>query len=252
MPDIDELLRIAAREPSRGPDLPRVATRARTLRRRGHVARGTVLVLAALIAVPLLRTEGRDDSPDLLEQLPTASATPAPVPSLAPSRGTDGSPLAVAPASRAGSPSLSPAAPAQPSRATATPKPEPEPTNAATAAPEPKETLRPGYPPADSCNVSTTDLTAGESRSCRFTATAEGGWRVKNIVTAGNLHEDAAEVLVERDGRTYRYLGGRSPTACGNDVIEPGDIVTVTVRQTDRGYRDFDLAAGAPYDCFSG
>jgi hypothetical protein len=95
-------------------------------------------------------------------------------------------------------------------------------------------------------------LAPGESRSCRFTATADGGWRIKNNLTTGTIEQDQAEVLVERDGKTSRYLGGMNEEGCAGDVIEPGDIVTVTVRQTTLGYRDFDLAAGEGYDCLNG
>lgn len=67
-------------------------------------------------------------------------------------------------------------------------------------------------------------------------------------VGVGYVNRSEALVTVVHDGTTTQYDGNGSPT-CGYDIIEPGDLVTVTVKQTDVGSFDFTLGAGADYHC---
>lgn len=253
MPDVTELLAAAARMPTGEPDLVRVERRAAALRRRQQAARGGA-VLAAGLATVLVAQVGRSGS-DALEQVPaerpTVTASVRPEPSAASSAGVvvPDPPTRVAEVPTAveadADPGTTPAPAPRPSSDLAAPNAAPNaaPTAASTAA-------SPGYPSAASCRVDTVGLLANEERSCRFTATASGGWRVTHRYGAGNVGNPKAYVDVTRSGRTTRYGGRATDSAgCGDDVVQPGDLVTVTVTQTDAGYVEMEAAAGAGHGC---
>jgi hypothetical protein len=204
------------------------------------VAAAAVVILAVPV---LLNLPERQDA---LQQLPateptstataSASAGPTGVPTPSPSPGADGSPVPAGPDGEA--PTVEPLA-----------EPAAPPASAASGRPS---TAAAGYPPADSCHVSTrTLLTAKESASCQFSAIAAGGWRLVNDAQAGYSAPEDAIVEVRRNGVVHRYVAGAAynKTTCRNDVIQPGDLVTVTVRQASRGYQSYDLGAGRGYDC---
>lgn len=254
MPDISELLAAAARVPTTGPDLVRVERRATALRRRQQVVRGGVALAAALATVFVAQVGLA--GPDALEQVPADRPTqnasvqpePSPEPSAQPSPGvaapgppTDAvaAPAAVGPAAEPASPPSAETAPS------AAPAPAPEPAAGDGA---------PTYPAAASCRVDSAGLPPNEERTCRFTATRTGGWRFTVRDGAGYISNTKAFVDVTRNGRTTRY--GRDGTGrlsnspqCGDDVVQPGDLVAVTVGQTDVGYFDIEVAAGAGYGC---
>ena len=184
-----------------------------------------------------------DGEPEGLTPLPatgqTSDPSPVPVPSL--HTATRSTPTALA-SGRAGSSPL-----ADQSAASATPSPRESGGTGGTPVPTP--TPRPSLPPpARSCHVSTAGLAEGESRSCAFTATVEGGWR-NDPPEAGVFRGEVGEVLVRRNGKTTRYVAF-GYADCADDIIEPGDVVTVTLRQTSPLGQVHDLGAGDEYGCY--
>jgi hypothetical protein len=65
---------------------------------------------------------------------------------------------------------------------------------------------------------------------------------------------DVGEVLVTRDGSTTRYRVYEYGTGnCADDVIRPGDLVTVTVQQNPVAIpQEWVLSAGVGYGCPGG
>lgn len=225
------------------PDLTRIAGRSQALRRQERVRRAA-LVAAALLLVPLayrgygVGTEELRPAP-ATHPHPTSTSTSAPA--------SDTNPDAPGPGSTGVG--TAPAASGRPSGAASPARPEiAEGTAAPTAAPGSAD-----FPARPSCHVSTGGVPEGQTSSCRFTATAVGGWRVQSseyTVSKGDL----GEVLVQRAGKTTRYVvpSFGNPPPCRDDVIRPGDLVTVTVNgQVDpvAFQNNQDLAAGADYGC---
>jgi hypothetical protein len=246
VPDISELLSTAARTTQADPDLAVLERRAGSLRRRQRaVLSSGVLSLGLLVALLVRATGGA--SVDGLHEVPMTDGKSRPTASASSFNGPLPAEPSVAtppagsrqPFPGAGSPTAGPVRSGRRSPNVQGPRPAATPSAEST-----------DFPPAPSCHVSTRDLASGETKSCRFTATAPGGWRIKNGLTVGYVNRARAEVRVTRDGRTTTYGGQFSdPNACGDDVIRTGDLVTVTVQQTDVGTTDFDLAAGSGYDC---
>lgn len=96
----------------------------------------------------------------------------------------------------------------------------------------------------------TDTATLGETRTCRFTATVAGGWSSDVRASAGDVFQTKVDVAVTRNGQTRRY-GDYARRNCGDAVIRPGDQVTVTARQANPGYFDFEVGAGDGYGCAS-
>lgn len=108
---------------------------------------------------------------------------------------------------------------------------------------------------AASCAVHGDALTDYGQQSCRFTATAPGGWNVDG----GDVPSDrrrVATVNVTRDGvtTTYRSRQVSDPTStgffrvqgCADGIIEPGDLVEVIIElQQEWIYPQSTMGAGA-------
>lgn len=246
MPDIEQLLRLAARDPRTPTDLAAVAHRGRVLVRRRRAGQTAVAVVAVLaIVVPGVVLAGGDKqvlqpTDRVPTPTPSAGASAAPTP-----KGASGAP---APSGVAAG-SLPPAAIGVPPEPDPTPSTAPaDPTGAPSASPTP--TARPSggsYPSAPSCTVNTEGLLPDQSRSCRFTATAAGGWgtRQQGGVNAGQPARLTVEVT--RDGVTQHNPGDRG--GCADAVVAPGDQVVVTIVQGDLGYGVTHGGAGDVWDC---
>lgn len=246
MPEITDLLASAAREGSNGPDLVRVSRRAAVLRRRQRVGRSAGALGLALVAVVLFRSVGAGTQ--ALEQIPADRAphptqTSFPVPEPSPPGAFDlGHPTASPGPSSSGGTSNPTAAAPGPAQA---------PGRQPTSSPPPSAPAG-SYPPATSCSVSTTALAPEQTATCRFTATARGGYEILGsaFVRPGSTVDPVAYIEVFRDGRTTRYDPFSSRTVCRSNIIEVGDRVTVTAGQAEAGrYYDYELAAGAGHDC---
>jgi hypothetical protein len=127
------------------------------------------------------------------------------------------------------------------------------------------------YARAATCSVDT----VGESvRTCRFTATAAGGWNMYFVDPVnGNFNSNAhAEVRVTRDGKTTTYKtheeqwdpvdpADRRPAGCADNVVQPGDQVEVIVyapagdwlqNGQDSNRPDIGAGAGQDWGCTNG
>ncbi|HVE99637.1 MAG TPA: hypothetical protein VNA12_10715 [Mycobacteriales bacterium] len=240
MPDISDLLSSAAPDVRSEPDLGALERRASALRRRQHVLRAApALALVLLFSALLLnRTPG---APDELRETDggTVSTAPRPgLPTVAP-----GMPVGPLPG-RSGAPSREVTA------ESAEPLPAPTPSGARSVSRRTPPTPT-AYPPKRSCRVDTIGLPAGATRSCSFTATHDGGYRVVAAHPGNDVAGDHW-VDVTRNGKTTRY-GNESAVEshCGSDVIEPGDLVTVGVYRTAGNVMEFEMAAGEGYYCGS-
>jgi hypothetical protein len=110
------------------------------------------------------------------------------------------------------------------------------------------------YPAADSCRVSTLEDPITQTRTCRFTATAPGGWQLSRPVGGLGVFAGYAPantmVRVVRAGMVV-HQGERS-AECRDGVIRRGDQVTVTIQQHSRTHvEDLDLAAGVGHGCMT-
>jgi len=249
VPDISELMHAATGESATRPDLVAVTARARVLRRQQQVGRASVAAAVALLVIPAVSNSWRGGS-DALEQLPPATpnvdatSTPGPTPAAVRSEGPS-IPLAVGaavspdpvPSRRTGA---TPAA-----VVTAQPDLRAEPGRVQSTAPPPTGT----YAPGSSCSVSTTAMAPGTSQSCRFTATAVGGWRLSFSSTILPSRTELGLIEVYRNGRATRYDAWDPDEKCLDDAVQPGDLVTVTVKQDDQGHTDFELGAGSTWTC---
>lgn len=244
MPDVIELLAATARQTSEAPDLEAISHRATALRRQERVLKGAALLLLGALVVPALRWGGGPH--DGLEQIPatrppTVTASPSP-----------GGPLPVA-GSQPGGDSTVPArlAPGSgPSLGAFT-----APSKAALPgrfSPSTSPTPKAGYPSAASCEVTSSDLAPGQSRSCQFRATQAGGANVTLDGQRPGLLLDGSQeaiVTVERNGRVLRYDLFSNSGFCVSEVIRPGDLIGVTARQLKTGYVAFTVAAGSRHGC---
>lgn len=250
MADVTELLSLAGRDGGRELDLDAVQSRATTLQRRERALRVAAIAAAVAVVVPLTQLRGGNDA---LEQQPAGPTRPvpsvlvtssAPAPTAAPLRDASPAPQQSARTS-AGPESSPPSAPtaAQASSASGSHQAVPAPTSGAAPAGD--------FPARQSCQVSATALGPGQQSSCQFTATVRGGWYFENGMGAFvdyENHDAAAEVLVQRGGGSTRYVV--EDITCMDDVVRPGDRVTVLVRQSQAGgYSDFQLGAGGGFDC---
>lgn len=253
MADLTQLLSDAADPVGAGPDLVAITERAGALRRR---ASGAAVVVAAV--VPFLVLDGGDgteelrqaDTPAGPETTATITATPS-APQIAPSPPTvrrspgqggvvpvpGGSPRLE---TRRAEPAPSGARPTGSERA-AVPSPDPSPGGEE-------------FPPAASCTLTTRDLQTDTERTCRFTATRNGGWQLtRGVGVFAGYDPGTYRVHVVRDGRevydtddidTYDTEGN-----CDSEVIRPGDLVTLVLESNPNNYADVELAAGDGYGC---
>lgn len=258
MPDICALMRAATDGVTTGPDLAAVAVRARELQRQQQLWRASLVAAVALLIVPAV-TGSWPAGRDALQPVPPAvtgiDGSPRPEPS--PGVGVLRQPALGAPVS--GPAVVGAAAAAQPvasRRPRATPAAVPGPRGAAQPATETETETgqhptapRPAgsYPEAPSCSIASTAMAPASSRSCQFTATGAGGYRLTFSSTILPSGTHLALVEVHREGRTTRYDAWEQ--ACLNDVVRPGDLVTITVRQDERGHTDFEVGAGSTWGC---
>ena len=244
MADLEALLELAARPPREALDLAAVERRAGVLRRRRQaaVALGAACAVGLVAAVPALLGAVTGGRAERLTPLPADRPTSAPsAPVQQPVRtGRAGGPVALAPGVPAPTVAATPAADLV--RPTAV-----VPVRTATATPG---TAPAQYPAAASCEVDTVGLAPGGSRSCRFRATAAGGWRYRFRGGLGTGPGAMATytVLVTRDGVTSRNPGDTGAD-CANDVIRAGDLVEVIVRQESQGYIERWVGAGSGFRC---
>ena len=243
MSDIRTLLHEAAPTPLEPLDMEAVRARAVRRMRRRLVAlvTGVTALLAAAIPIgnSLLAPAGGGDAsviiapppavadpavePDRSDQVPSGPAEPS-----HPSGSTEGSASSESPNAQ----SMAPA----PSIFTPTPTADP----AATATAK--------YPLAKSCSVDNAGLAYGEQRSCTFTATHAGGWNFYQPPEHGPSIGDPATVTVRvvHDGATQIYrsemlpdggpAGSYDVEGCDDAIIQPGDLIEVTIEQPDGRY----------------
>ena len=241
MPDIGDLLNTAAHDPRTPLDLATVERRAGALRRRQQALLAAPALVLVLVVSALVLTRG-PGTPDELREADGGTVTADPGASaLTDAVGSPGAP--------GSSTTPVPDIDGRPAGDVAEVSGEPRP---ATSAPRGSLTQPPvptptSYPRAPSCRVSTVGMPAGQSRSCSFTATADGGYRL-NAAHPGNFVAGEHRVDVTRDGKTTTY-GKDFRDSCGDSVIEPGDRVVVTVRRTSGNVTEFEMAAGEGYNC---
>lgn len=127
---------------------------------------------------------------------------------------------------------------------------------APTLTPSSPTTTAPAYPAAASCWVDNRDLGPSEQRSCRFTATAEGG-------TSRRPYGDEAssphgQVFVTRYGTTtvhpvvgVHVFAGDVEHGCEDLFIQPGDLVEVVLTNNPGGTREVEtIGAGHGWECY--
>ncbi|HVE99392.1 MAG TPA: hypothetical protein VNA12_09450 [Mycobacteriales bacterium] len=240
MPDIVDLLNAAVPDIPSESDLDALARRAGELRRRQHALRA-LPALAVVLALSLVAVNRIPGEPDRLTPIPATegslSASPQPLTAtLAPPAGSRPTPQAT------GTPNVS--------TGTA-PVPGPAVTRPASTASSPRPAPSPtAFPAAESCRVDISGLEAGQSRSCSFTATAEGGYNMRQTgeVAAVTVAGENYRVDVTRGGRTSTH-GYDEYAPCKDAVVEPGDQVTVTVYKLKENVTDFQVGAGEGYNC---
>lgn len=243
MPDIGALLRAGVDGVPAPPDLVRIQGRADALRRRQTTLRSSlVLGVVALVVAPLVHYSGGRDT---VEQVPSTehsvSANPTSDPAVPPGPAIGHPSGAAAVTSSSNTPSDAATAGVSSRPAVVEPT-APRPT----LPPVPSRTPEPGaspaaYPAGTSCQVSTAGLDRGQTRSCRYEATAPGGWTVSGVFASYPGSESWVEVI--RGGRTMRWTD-----ACSDDGIRVGDLVTATVRSA--GQEDVTvLQVGSGHHC---
>ena len=237
MPEIGDLLGAAARPPRAALDLERWARRATTLRRREQGVAAFAAVLAVVLPVSFLAERGADGESRLIpaplgshSAVPTASTHPAPTLSGPPA------PVGSAPTGGGGAIPMT----------GVTVTIGPAVTSSPGAAPATEQPADPEFPLRETCSVSTLGAKPGEAATCRFSAAAAGGWAATIHNGAGYVNRVTTTVVVERGGHRYTYGDDHH---CGTDLIRPGDHVTISITQTDVGYYDASLEAGAGYSC---
>lgn len=237
MPDIGDLLSTAAPEVRSEPDLGRLERGAVRLARRRQALRAVpaLALVLAVSALALLRAPG---APDELQEADgrIVSSTPGPaLPTVGP--GSTGA-FAGANGTSVG--------PGTPGSAEPLPASSPSSARSVTQRPAPTATA---YPPRPSCRVVSLGMAAGQTRSCSFTATEDGGYRVRAAHPGNDVAGDHW-VDVTRNGKTTRYGDGSALSGnCGKDVIEPGDLVTVSIFRSEGNVFEFEMAAGEGYSC---
>lgn len=248
MPDIAELLDLAARRPAVGPDLDAVSSRAASQRRSVAVARAgaAALVVAALVPFVL--------SPDGPQSLSEVEVPAGPRPTT--------TQVVTGPPTGAPGPAPGIAAPVV-TDAAVTPRPVPDraPGRTPRATSEPTATTSPrpvaappaqgGAEPAQSCEVTTAGLAPTLTATCAFTATRAGGYAATYALGAGTVNDEGNTVTVTRQGQppVVYDINENSSAGCRDAVIEPGDVVEVSVHQAERGYVELELGAGLGYGC---
>jgi hypothetical protein len=268
MPDVSALLHDAAGSPAADPDLGAVVARADVLRRRRAALRSTgaagtavALVVGLLLVLPLDRDDALVQQP---ASPPPTTAPPSAPPSAlpeavlppagqgAPRQGAAGPDTAQVPADPGPGLQAPPAGPARPSAGAAAPAGAPGPAPSPAVAGAPAASAAPAPPQRASCSVTTDGAQPGDApQSCSFTATQPGGYRVQddNGLFSNEAAPDAWSVVVVRGGERTEYLPGRG--FCVDDVIEPGDQVTVTLKVTRdaSGVGRRKLSAGGGAGC---
>jgi ribosomal protein S1 len=71
------------------------------------------------------------------------------------------------------------------------------------------------------------------------------------VLGAGTVNDEGNTVTITRPGGSpvvYDISDG-SEADCRDAVIEPGDVVEVSVHQAERGYVELTLGAGKAYGC---
>lgn len=134
---------------------------------------------------------------------------------------------------------------------------QPRATPTPTLTPTPTPTTK-SPPEAAGCTVTTADLQPGESTSCAFTATTVGGYYAAGNGIAQSYRKWYVEVV--HDGESTVYAEGEGGTSfrtsgfCADDVIQPGDVVTVWVRRppATEGVTSNTATAGRDAGCPSG
>jgi hypothetical protein len=126
---------------------------------------------------------------------------------------------------------------------------------APTATPSSPTTTAPAYPAAASCSIDNRDLGPSEQRSCRFTATAEGG--ASRRPYGDEASSPHGQVFVTRYGTTtvhpvhgFNVFAGDVETGCENRFIQPGDLVEVVLTNNPGGTRSVEtIGAGQGWEC---
>lgn len=127
--------------------------------------------------------------------------------------------------------------------------PPPAPSHTPTSAPSTDDDptsdddAQPVITRASSCSVDNLWLRAGESKRCRFIATAAGGWNVHQERGSTSPLESetvTAVVYVTRDDVTAEYRtreietdNGSRTQGCADDIIQPGDLVEIVLSETE-------------------
>jgi hypothetical protein len=236
MADLERLFAAAARVPDADVDLIALEERAQVLRRHRALLVPAVVAGVVVVAVPAFLIDRRDTQ-GLTPVAPTSL-----VPSVVASHQPQLSPRSVAPGASPSAAAPGPSHLAGPVVASVGTSPTAvQPTYRSTATPSAT-----GYPQQASCEVTTDGLTPGATRSCRFRATAAGGWRRRGQGGLG-MGGGGYSVLVTRDGVTL-VNPGDTGADCANDVIRPGDLVEIQVQQ-EQGYVIFRLGAGEGMRC---
>ena len=266
MPDLSDLLASSAPRYEGSVDVAGIVRRGNRTARRQRLAllavpvvmlTGLALALRwvpsstvefiAPVPAPLPSEASAPEDPTGTPARPTPTEVTSPVPSATPGAAHTAPPVRPGP-----TPSQAPieqqSAPTDPPVVGAGgPLPEPTPSQLDSEPPRP--------PQAESCTVTTEDVEPGESTTCSFTATAAGGFWVGGRGLAQSYPKWWVEIV--RDGQVRRYSqreGGTefsTEASCADDVIAPGDIVTLTVRRPPptEGVMHHTLRAGRGYGC---
>lgn len=250
-----ELLADAAGPVEARPDLVAITERAGALRRRAVAVRAAAVatLVAAVVPFLLLLLDAGDgteqlrqaDIPLRPEATATVTATPT-TPQSAPSP-----PTASGPPGEGGGVPVPGGSPRIETRRPETAPSGDRPTasdRAAAPSPDPS----PGgeeFSPAASCQLTTRDLQADTERTCRFTATRQGGWQLtRGVGVFAGYDPGSYRVHVVRNGQEVYDTDGTEWT-CESEVIRTGDLVTLVLESNPNNYADVELAAGDGYGC---
>lgn len=243
MPDIRTLLHEAAPTPLAPLDMEAVRARAvRRMRRRlVAVVTGVTALLAASIPMgnTLLAPAGGGDASVIIEPPPAVAD-----PTVKPDR-SDQAPSGPAEPSHPSGSTEGSASSDSPDALSMAPAPN---IFSPTTTADPAATAIGTNPLAQSCSVDNAGLAYGEQRSCTFTATHAGGWNFYQPPGHAPSIGDPATVTVRvvHDGATKIYrsemlpdggpAGSYGVEGCDDAVIQPGDLVEVTIEQPDGRY----------------
>ena len=250
MTDIRTLLHDAAPSPT-GP-LDMAAVRARARRSPGRRLAAWIVGAGALIGVgvpvgnAVLVTGGHDTAVEVVDPTPTTGVTTTSIPAAAPQRDAPATDREYGAGSTASN--VTDAESALP---------------ASSGSEAPTMGYDPPYPRASECSVDTYGLASGDARTCRFTATAAGGWNYYQPPHGPTITEiPYIEVSVTRGDETRVYRTERVPSGtptggyrlkgCDDDIIRPGDRVEVLIQQADPWMdirNEMGVGAGSGWGC---